>query len=111
MADERGLLKLPVLTKESDYLSWKRRIYAYLRRSDPALVAFAPRPAEDSDDFIDWFEKSTKGKSGIVLPFVPFVTAKRSEIIDNDKKTAKDLWDELARLHTTTSTQAILNLK
>ncbi len=26
-------------------------------------------------------------------------------------KTAKELWDELARLHTTTSTQAVLNLK
>ncbi len=46
-----------------------------------------------------------------MLALGPSAKSKTSEIIDDDSKTAKELWDELARLHKMTSTQAILNLK
>ncbi len=107
MAEEHGLYKLPLHSKESEYLSWKRHVYAYLRRSDPELLALS----EGSENVKDWIEKSTKAKSDIVLALGPSATAKTSEIIDDDSKTARELWDELARLHRTTSTQAILKLK
>ncbi len=41
----------------------------------------------------------------------PSATSKTSEIIDNDSKTAKELWNELGRLYPTTSARAVLNLK
>ncbi len=88
----------------------ERRVYAYLRRSDPDLLALSECPEEGSANLKLWIEKSTKAKSDIVLSLGPSATAKTSEIIDDDTKTAKELWDELARLHTTTSTHAILNL-
>ncbi len=101
MAEERGLYKLPLLNKESEYLSWKRRVYAYLRRCDPDLLALSERPEEGSENLKAWIEKSTKAKSDIVLALGSSATANTSEIIDDDHKTAKELWDELARLHTT----------
>ncbi len=56
-------------------------------------------------------EKSTKAKSDIVLAFGPSATAKTSEIIGDDSKTAREVWDELAHSHTTTTTQAVINLR
>ncbi len=62
MAEERGLYKLTLLSKESEYLSWKRRVYAYLRRSDPNLLALSERPEEGSANLKPWIENSNESK-------------------------------------------------
>ncbi len=85
----------PLLNKESEYLSWKRRVYAYLRRRDPELLALSERPEEGSVNLKAWIEKSTKAKSDIVLALGPSASAKTSEIIDDDTRTAKELWESL----------------
>ncbi len=110
IAEKRGLFKLPLLHKGSEYLSWKRSVYAYLCGGDPALLALSERPEKGSDKKQNRVEKSTKAKSDIVLGLGPSATSKTSEVIDDDSKTAEELWDELAHLHTMTSTQTILNL-
>lgn len=37
--------------------------------------------------------------------------AKTGHIVDDDSKTAKDLWEALVNMYTTTNAQAILNLR
>ena len=49
-------------------------------------------------------------KSNIVLSLRPKSAAMVSQIIDNGKKTTKDLWEELDKAFATLSTQQIMNL-
>lgn len=51
-----------------------------------------------------------KAKSLIVFILVTHLMAQTSTIIDDDDRTAKESWDALETLHTTSNAQSILNL-
>lgn len=109
-SENMGVLRLPKLSKPADYLRWKRYVYAYIRRDDPLLKCFTEGPAENQRGYVSWAELNAKAKSVIVLSLGDEVIAKVRVLVDEDDKTAKELWDELARIHTTSSTQKIANL-
>lgn len=109
--DSNSVLRLPKLSKPDDYLRWKRQVYAYIRRDDPTLRCFNEAPIGNQRQFATWNEANARAKSTIVLTIGDAVIAKVRILVDDDEKTAKELWDELARIHTTSSTQTIANLQ
>lgn len=80
--------------------------------SDPQLIALFDKLEEAVSQTVKqtWFKKSTKAKSNIILCLVPDAFSQTRAVIDDDQKTAKDLWEELERMCSTTSAQAIQNL-
>ena len=52
-----------------------------------------------------------KAKTAIILSLGTSPLAQLAELIDDDDKTAKQLWDALAKLHTTSNAQLIINLQ
>lgn len=96
---------------------WKRKMLACLRLEDIELLSLQPQPApaegqaQDAAAQAEWKEKTIKSKSNIVLTLGIQPTTALAKIIDDDQKYAKDLWDVIAKLYTTTNTQAIINLK
>lgn len=104
-----SLMRLPKLTKLSEYLQWKHRIHVYIRREDAMLAALSDQPMEYEEVKI-WKEKSAKAKSTIILCLVDSVLANTRAIVDDDERSAKDLWVEQKRMFTTSSQQAITNL-
>ena len=114
MSSENGtnILKLPPLIKPSDYIHWKRRLYAFLRKDDAELVGLSDQPEAVTQAVMrTWKKLSTKAKSHLVLSLRPNAISQTRRIIDDDDKSAKDLWDELNRIYTTTSGQAVQNLR
>ncbi len=101
MVKERGLYKLTFLKKESEYTlpnctELMRTSLLYLSvRNNAAQTSSSGLRSPRKQRVISWSS----------------LTAKIRDTIDDDSKTALEIWDELARLRTTTSTQAILNLK
>lgn len=102
---------VPILQRKEDYINWKRKMLAYLEEDDEELIALDPEPSEDSEDHSEWLKKSKKAKRSIILSIGTSAMAKTGEIIDDRKRTAKELWDKLSALYTTTNAQAKINLK
>lgn len=103
------LKKFPKLGKDADYLQWKRRIYGFIRREEPFLEYFSQKLTEEAK-VSAWEEKSAKEKSTIILFLYDVVLAKTRSIVDDDGKSAKELWDEMKRMYTTYTQQAMTNL-
>ena len=109
---ETNIMRLPPLHKPSDYIHWKRRLYAFIRKDDPELVGLSFRPEGVSQSTLrNWTKLSTQAKSNIVLSLGSDAFSQTRKIIDDDEQSAKHLWDELNRIYTTTSGQAVQNLR
>ena len=105
-------MKLPLIIKPSDYIHWKRRLYTFLRKDDHELTGLSAEPEGVTKSVIrTWKRLSTEAKSHLVLSLGPDAISQTRRIIDDDEKSAKDLWDELNRIYTTTSGQAVQNLR
>lgn len=100
------------LEKADDYILWKRRVYAYIRRYDAELVGFETEPSSNSPSIRKkWFEFVIRAKSIIVLSLGDSPLAKVRHLVDDDAVSAKQLWDELGKIYTASNAQAILNLR
>lgn len=110
MENSNVLPKITQLNKTADYIHWKRRIHAFLRRDDPQLVGLTENPGGSQQTQKIWLEKSTRAKSNIILCLGADALSQTRTFIDDDDRTAKELWEELERIYTTTSAQAIQNL-
>jgi len=113
MVDENDpITKLPKLHTQADYILWRRRVYAFLRRNDVELLGLSEEP-EDASAAVKkrWFEASTKAKSTIILCLGDAPLAQTRLLVDDDDRSAKELWDELMRIFTTSNTQSILNIR
>ena len=101
--NETHVVKLPPLNKSSDYIHWKRRLYAFLRKYHQELIVLSAEPDGVTQSVMrTWKRLSTKAKSHLVLSLGPDAISQTRRIIDEDEKSAKDLWDELNRIYTTT---------
>jgi len=97
-AESSSIVKLPRLNKPADYIQWKRRLYAFLRRDDPPLVGPKEDPNQASEaERQEWLKRSIKAKSNIILSLGDSALAQTRLIIDDDNKTAKELWEALAK--------------
>ena len=58
-----------------------------------------------------WQENSIKARRNIILALGDSALALIRTFIDEDEKSAKDLWDELKRIYTTSNAQAVQNIR
>ena len=104
--------KLAKLNRPDDYILWKRRVFAYIRKNDAELLGFETQPSSNSSAVRKkWFEHMIKAKSTITLCLGDSSLDKVRRLVDDDDVTAKTLWDELEKIYTASNAQAILNLR
>lgn len=110
--DSSTIRNLPLLSKPSNLIHWKCRVKAYLKRDDPELLSLgAEPPATPATRHNEWHKKVTKAKITIILCLGSATMSHTRLLIEDETKNAKDLWDELNKHCTTSSTQMVLNLK
>ena len=114
MASDNNMFKLPKLERSRGLHAMAASCEGIgLRKDDYLLTCFTDRPdGEEVEQAVlnNWDEKNAKAKSIIILTLGDSVMAQNKSIVDDDDKTAKELWDELCRLYTTSNQQAITNL-
>lgn len=113
MAGESDTLaKLPKLSGGKDFIPWKRRVKAYIQKDDIELLGLQETPEEDvsAEDLLKWKKAMFKAKYAIITTIAVGPMAQVSSIIDDDKGTAKELWDALAKIYTTSNEQTVINL-
>lgn len=108
---QESVNRLPKLNEPTDYIQWRRRVHAYLRRDDPHLIGLSPHPHSTPSINENWLKNSTKAKSNIILSLGDSALALTRLVVDSDEKCAQDLWLELQRIYTTSNEQSIQNLK
>jgi len=98
-AEQDPITKLPKLGNSKDYIHWRRRVHAFIRRNDFELLGFTEEPVGASVAIRKkWLEAMIKAKSSIVLSLGSGPLAQLSAIIDDDERTAKELWDGLHQM-------------
>lgn len=111
-SDGDRITKLRKLNKHSDYILWRRRTYAYIRREDTELLGLSDLPEGASAALRRRStESSTKAKSTNILCLGESPLQQTREIVDDDDQSTKALWDELKKIDTTSNTQTILNIR
>jgi len=99
--DQELVHRLPKLNSPSEYIQWRRRLYAYLRRDDPLLEGLSEEPTTaTATTRMNWLKKATRAKSNIILSLGDSALAQTWLFVDGDDKTAKDLWLELKQSRT-----------
>ena len=87
---DAGSVKLPRLEKPEDFIQWKRRMKAYIRRDDPLLLGLSQKPENFSPtSHANWLKKSVKAKSNITLSLGDAPMSRTRVIVDDDDATAK----------------------
>ena len=105
---ETNIIRFPPLSKPSDYIHFKSRFYAFIRKNDPELVGLTFRPDEVSQSTLkNWTKLLTQAKSNIVLSLRSNAISQTRKIVDDDKQSAKHLWDELNRIYNTIAGQTV----
>jgi len=111
MEDKKGV-KIAKLEGALDFVEWRRMIKAYLRRDDYLLLGLEKSAEDDTQQAIAaWRKAQIIAKSNIVLHLGSQPQVRCRGIIDNDDKTAYDLWKALEETYTATNSQAIQNLR
>ena len=104
--------RLAKLTSSDDYILWKRRLFAYIRKSDAELIGFETEPANNTPAVRKkWFDHMMKAKSTIILCLGDSPLAKIRRLVDDENLTAKTLWKELEKIYTASNAQSILNIR
>lgn len=112
MTDQEHLSKLPKLAGADDYINWRRRVKAFLQTKDFELFGLNDRPEDASAAQLRrWVEANVRAKGTIILTLADGPLAQVSTIVDDDNKTAKDLWTELDKIYRMSNTQMVINIK
>ena len=112
MSNKTDSPKLLKLQGANDYAEWKRLMKAYIRREDIFLLGLQEAPQGNSNAAITaWNKAQIQAKSNIILNLGPQPQIRCRTIIDDDDKTAHELWTFLEDTYTSTNTQAIQNLR
>lgn len=84
---------------------------AYIRSDDHNPTGLTSIPEGVSTSALKTLrKKSSKAKSMMILALADSALAQARLMTDDDDKSAKELWDELARIYTTSSFQTVQNL-
>lgn len=102
--------KIDKLVTPQDFVQWRRRVKAVISRDDPTYLLFQDAPEEGTEGYDSWVKANAQGKSTIILCLGDSALAKTRILVDGDAN-AKELWDELERIYTMSSTQAVANLQ
>ena len=105
--------KIVKLAGQDNFIHWRRCVLSYIERSDMDFLCFTEKPngrSATEDKVTEWRQANSKARSSIVMTLDKGPMAQVGHIIDDRSKTAKDLWDALEKLYTTSNTQTIINL-
>ena len=95
-----------------DYAFWRRNARAYLTRYDPLLLGLKPEAQGSSANAINkWREASAQAKGSLTLLLSEQVQVRAIAIIEDENKTAYDLWEFLRSTYTASNEQAVQNLR
>lgn len=110
--DHDPITKLPKLRNHADYILWKRRTYAYIRRSDAELLDLSDlAEGATASQRKRWLEASMRAKSTIILWLGDSPLSQTRTIVDDDERSGKELWEELKKIYTTSNNQTVLNIR
>lgn len=112
MSSKQDLYRIPKLSGAKKFINWRRRIKAQIQQNDFELLGFIERPSEltSSRQMSSWQKSMVKAKSSIVQILKSGPMAQTSSNFGDDSVTAKELWEALAELYTTSNEKTILNL-
>lgn len=107
-----SITSLPRLTGADDFIHWRQRVKASLPQNDVDFIglSYKPDPVTSSQQR-RWLQLDAKSKSTIALTFGNGQLARVSATVDDDKKTAKDLWDELGSAYQMSNKQMVSNIQ
>lgn len=85
--------RFPKLKKPTEYIPWKRRIFAMNLYRDPLQTCFEDKPAGNYSQSIltNWISESEKEKATIILGLGDSAQTKTISINDDPNGTSKDL--------------------
>lgn len=110
MATRKNVTNLPKLHGAEAFINWRRSVKAYIQQSDASFIgireAFEEGPATQKEK---WFETSVKAKSTITPTFAVGPLVQVSLIVDDDEKSAKELWVQLDSIYRMASTRMVIN--
>lgn len=91
-----GVTKLPKSKVADDFISWRRRVKAYLQLQEIDLIGLTNLPDPTLvTQHRRWLQANVKSKIAITLTLSDKPLAQMSTTKDDDDRTAKDLWTEL----------------
>jgi len=112
MSGSDGVPKPPKLNSSSDFIKWRRLLFALIRRDDVYVEGLKDRPEDvPAAATRRWEERNARAKSTITLYLGDAPLAQLSEIVDDEESNAKDLWEAVAKLYTSSNSQAVINLQ
>ena len=104
-------IKIAKLQGAADFNAWRRLIKAYLRKEDIGLLGLQENPKEETEAArTEWQKAQVVAKSNIILHLGPQPQIRSRAILDDDNRTAYELWTFLQNTYTATNEQAIQNL-
>lgn len=110
--DGDGVTTLPKVTGANDFINWRRHVKAYLQQQDIDLLELTDRlDGGSTTQNRRWLELNVKAKSTITLTLSDGPLAQVSAIVDDDDKTAKDLWTALDNTYRMSNTQMVINIQ
>lgn len=106
------MTRLPKLSGTDDYINWRRRVKAFLQQNDVDLFGLSDKPdLAGAAQQRRWLELNAKAKSTTTLTLCDGPLAQVSAIVDDDDKTAKDLWLELDNAYRMSNNQMVINIQ
>jgi len=104
--------RIKPLQGSNDFIHWRRNVRAYLQRYDPLLLGLKETPNGNSAAARNkWEEARNSAKGTLTLHLSPGVQARAIEYVDDESKSALDLWNFLNTTYTATNVQAVQNLR
>lgn len=101
MSGEQDLFKVAKLTGTKDFIPWRRRMRAYIQRTDVELLGLSELPENATAAATNrWRTAMVKAKAAIVLTLGDGPMAQAGTVVEDMEKTAKDLWEYLEALYT-----------
>jgi len=102
----------------ADFPRWRRNARADLNRQDPKLLFLKDQPAVpanqeaiDESEWALWINANAIAKANIILMLSDAVQIRAIAYVDDEAKTAKELWEFLALTYTASNEQAVQNIR
>lgn len=98
----------------TDYIFWCLRILAHLPRDDPYLGGLWPCPEElpmSNRTMRTWIDNSLNAKNTSTPFLADSAMGMARKMVEDDKKTAKDIWNALKYAYTKYNTHAVQNIR
>jgi len=96
----------------TDFARWKRNAKAYLVHQDPSKLGLMPAPmGNTAAERRAWNHANALAKSNITLLLSEQVQIRAMAYIDDESKTAHELWEFLNSTYTASNEQAVQNIR